>query len=115
MNKKIWKYKIGDKVTPTKDFDFYGYKKGVKYTIIKEIYTSKSYVLNGDIIFRINNLEYYYEKPLEELFKKINTPPYKDGEWTDYYLIHEYCNREETLTNKELQNCRNLWEKYNKK
>lgn len=114
---KIWKYKPGDKVIILKDH--YVFEKGHIGKVVSIKDNTNSYLVNlsndtstFDVLFPNFCLKYYYEEPLQDLFKRItaNCPPIMK----DYLIIGPLIDSDKTLTNKELIICQNLWEKYNK-
>ncbi len=117
---KIRKYKIGDKVIILKNLSWC--KSGDIGTIIG--YNNNNYIINipnrpsisgrKSSVFECsaNELEYKYEKPLNELRTKISPGSLIRGD--AYYIINSFIEREETLNDDELKTCSKLWKKYNK-
>ena len=62
-----------------------------------------------------DDLEYWYREALKELCKTIVCEPDNDKTYNDYCLVYGLDSLKSPLTDEELKQCRDLWEKYNKK
>jgi len=111
MFKKIRKYKKGDKFLSKGNYVNI-IKLGDEFIVTDNgriVSDGAIYPINSGFYFHSDNMEYKYEKPLDRLHNIINKYHF------DSFIVKQFREREETLTDEELQFCKDLWEEYNKK
>ncbi|PCI28784.1 hypothetical protein COB55_03415 [Candidatus Wolfebacteria bacterium] len=111
------KFKVGDKIRLREDSKHYTFGiNNPKDTngIIKSLRGINILVDWGGGItnyYMEKDLEFWYVRPLEELYKKIPTTGDLVGE--DYVYIGMFIESNEYLSSEDIEKCRTLWEKYN--
>ncbi|PCI27767.1 hypothetical protein COB55_05160 [Candidatus Wolfebacteria bacterium] len=112
-------FKKGDKIRITKNSNTYNSltrlqnKCGI---IISTVSKYKPFTVNWEdgqkSLLYNTNTEYWYMEPLREFHDRMDEP---EGSYEDWVVIRRLYRKDDILTKKELQVCRDLWEKYNKK